>query len=74
MQTTGLDQLTRTLNDAQKALQDLDGELGKVSFNVTDPASIEAAIQEMERIVDQRLEVAPIRWTGTGVNYRSGPH
>jgi hypothetical protein len=51
----GLDKLTKTLDQAQKALKEIDGELGSVSFNPSDPASIEAAIQSVEMMVDERL-------------------
>ena len=52
---SGLDDLSRQLTDAQKALEALDGELGTVSFDPDDPASIEAAIQSVEAIIDERL-------------------
>ena len=52
---TGLDQLTRELDEAKKALAAVDGELGAVNFNPYDPASIEAAVQEVERMIDERL-------------------
>ena len=52
---TGLDNLSRQLTDAQRALESLDGELGTVSFNPNDPASVEAAIQSVEAIVGTRL-------------------
>ena len=51
----GLDELTRDLADAQKALSAIDGELGSVSFDPHDPGSIDAAIQEVERLVDEQL-------------------
>jgi len=51
----GLDKLTRDLEQAQKAMAAIDGELGSVSFDPEDPASIEAAVQEMERLIDERL-------------------
>lgn len=51
----GLDELTRNLEQAQKAMEELDGELGTVSFSPDDPASIEAAIQEVEKLIDERL-------------------
>ncbi len=51
---TGLDKLQRELAGAQRALSDLDGELGAVSFDPQDPASIEAAIQSVNQMVDQR--------------------
>jgi hypothetical protein len=52
---SGLDQLTHQLDEAQKALAELDGELGTVTFNPSDPASIEAAIQSVELLVDEKL-------------------
>lgn len=55
MKIKGLDQLTKNLDEAQKALAEIDGELGQVSFNPNDPASIEAAIQDIENIIDERL-------------------
>lgn len=51
----GLDKLNRDLEQAQKAIAAMDGELGTVGFNPEDPASIEAAIQEVERLIDERL-------------------
>ena len=51
----GLDKLTRELEAAQKALGELDGDLGSVSIDPHDPASIEAAIQEAARMVDERV-------------------
>lgn len=52
---TGLDKLTRDLEQAQKGMAGMDGELGTVNFNPHDPASIDAAVQEVERLVDERL-------------------
>jgi cell division protein ZapA (FtsZ GTPase activity inhibitor) len=51
----GLDKLTRDLDAAQKALGELNGELGSVSMDPHDPASIEAAIQEAARLIDERV-------------------
>jgi hypothetical protein len=51
----GLDQLTRNLEQAQKAMADMGDELGTVKFTPHDPASIDAAVQEVERLVDERL-------------------
>ena len=52
---TGLDSLQKTLSEAQIALEAVNGELGTLTFNPEDPASIEAAIAESERLVDGRL-------------------
>ncbi|HMP09509.1 hypothetical protein [Hydrogenophaga sp.] len=51
----GLDDLQRTLAEAQRALEAVNGELGTLSFNPEDPESVEAAIIESERLVDERL-------------------
>lgn len=52
---TGLDGLTKQLKEAEWALKGLDGTFGKVSFDPTDPASIEAAIIQVEAMIDERL-------------------
>jgi hypothetical protein len=52
---SGLAELQKTLSDAQFALEAANGELGTLTFNPQDPASIEAAIVEAERLVDERL-------------------
>ena len=52
---TGLDKLTRELEGAQKALAEIDGELGTVRFDPHDPASIEQAIRSMETMIDAKL-------------------
>ncbi|WP_313451040.1 hypothetical protein [Stutzerimonas kunmingensis] len=54
LKTTGLDKLQRDLKEAQHALSELDGELGTISFDPHDPGSIEAAIQSVCRMVDER--------------------
>ncbi len=51
----GLDNLTRQLEEAQKAFAELDGEIGTVNFDPSDPASIESAIKHMESMIDDRL-------------------
>lgn len=51
----GLGDLQKTLSEAQLALEAVNGELGTLSFNPDDPGSVEAAIAESERLVDQRL-------------------
>ncbi|KND21442.1 hypothetical protein ADZ37_01125 [Pannonibacter phragmitetus] len=51
----GFDKLSRQLEDAQKALAALDGELGTVSFTPDDPSSIESAIRRVEEMIDARV-------------------
>lgn len=52
---TGLDKVTDDLEEAQRALKELDGELVTIRFNPDGPASIEAAIQETARLLDEKL-------------------
>lgn len=52
---TGLNARSHHLEQAQKAIAGMDGELGTVKFNPLDPQSIDAAVQEIERLVDERL-------------------
>ena len=51
---TGLDQLTKQLEQAQAALDELDGELGEVNFDPHDPGSIESAIQKANGMLDAK--------------------
>ena len=53
----GLEKLQRDLEQAQVALERLDGELCSVSFDPNDPASIENAIQEVARVIDERVGI-----------------
>lgn len=57
--TSGFDQLQKTLGDAQKALGELNGTIAELRFDPKDPASVAAAIAEMESAVDAK--VAPYR-------------
>lgn len=51
----GLDQLQRELSEAQQAFGEIEGELGTVQFDSHDPGSIEAAIAQVNTMVDERL-------------------
>jgi hypothetical protein len=51
----GLDLLQRQLKDATRALEELDGELGTVQFDPHNPGSIEAAIQKVYGLVDEKV-------------------
>ena len=48
----GFDKLTRELQDAQRALNSLDGTIGTISI---DPANPGAAVREMERMIDNKV-------------------
>lgn len=54
MKITGLDKLTRKMDELSKFANDIDGHLGQVKFDPSDPGDIERAIAEMETMVDQR--------------------
>jgi len=51
---TGLDQLQRQVAEAQAAMSMLDGEVARLKFDPDDPASVEAAVRTMERMIDQK--------------------
>jgi SepF-like predicted cell division protein (DUF552 family) len=53
---TGLDELQRQFGDAQKAFEALDGEIGTLRFDPSEPGSIDAAIREMEEAIDVKAE------------------
>lgn len=53
---TGLDQLTKKTEQLSKFAQEIDGDLANVSFDPTDPVSIEAAIQEAHDAIDEKAE------------------
>ncbi|EKN5950106.1 hypothetical protein [Yersinia sp. 22-579] len=55
LKVTGLDNLQKNLKNAERVLKELDGELGVVNFNPNDPASIEAAIQSVNLMIDERI-------------------
>lgn len=51
---TGLDQLTKQLEQAQAAFEEFDGDLGEVNFDPHDPGSIESAIQKVNEMLDAK--------------------
>jgi len=51
----GLDKLNNDLENAAQALGELDGELGRVSFDPNDPASIDQAIRSVNSMIDERV-------------------
>ncbi|WP_208449621.1 MULTISPECIES: hypothetical protein [Burkholderia cepacia complex] len=55
----GLDKLKRQLEEVGRAFKLLDGDIAKVSIVPGDPASVQAAIRQMETVIDQKA--APYR-------------
>jgi hypothetical protein len=52
---TGLDKLQRDLEDAQRALRSLDGEIATIKFDRDDDGSGQRAIRQMETAVDKKV-------------------
>ena len=52
---SGLDDLQRDLENAQRALRTLDGSIAQLEFNPDDPASVNGAIREMETAIDRKV-------------------
>lgn len=55
----GLEKLTRELKAFEKAVASLDGELGTVNLDPSDPGSIERAIIEAEAMIDRKTAEYP---------------
>ncbi len=51
---TGLDALQRHLTEVQDAFAGLDGKIGTVAFDPSDAASVEEAVCQMERLIDEK--------------------
>lgn len=51
----GLNELTRKMDELQKATAALDGDITSVNFDPHDPQSIEIAVQQMEAAIDERV-------------------
>lgn len=56
LKITGLEKLEKEIKEAEQALSELEGELGVVNFDPHDPASIEAAIQSVNLMIDSRIQ------------------
>lgn len=52
---TGLDALTKKMDQLARFAEEMDGELATVAFDPTDPSSIETAVSEMEAAIDQKV-------------------
>jgi Mg/Co/Ni transporter MgtE len=55
MKFSGLDKLKKQIENIKNFAQNLDGEIGNVSFDPHDPESIENAISEMNSRIDERV-------------------
>jgi hypothetical protein len=55
----GLENMSKHLDQVSEAFGENEGVLGELRFDPNDPASIESAIQESERIIDERVAAYP---------------
>jgi len=55
MQIKGLDDLARKMEELEKAMAKLDGDITQVNFNPHDPESIQLAIQKVSDAIDERV-------------------
>lgn len=51
---TGLNELSKKIDDMAKFTKELDGEICKVSFDADDPGSIDRAIVQVEGVIDAK--------------------
>jgi hypothetical protein len=51
----GLNEFTKQLEGAAKALEGLGGDLCAVQFDPNDPSSVEAAVVKMEQAIDAKV-------------------
>jgi len=54
MKITGLDAIMKKTEQMSKFASEIDGELASVNFDPNDPASIEAAMQEINDAIDEK--------------------
>ncbi|CAI1528992.1 TPA: hypothetical protein ACSTLY_001926 [Serratia fonticola] len=57
LKITEFEKIQKNLKYAERVLGELGGELGVVNVNPHEPASIEAAIQSVNEIIDERIGV-----------------
>ena len=55
LKISGLTELTKQFEDAQRALHALDGNIATVKFNPNDEASVQVAIREMQTAIDSKM-------------------
>lgn len=55
IKVSGFDKLQKDMEQAQRAFDQIDGQIASVQFDPNDPESIEAAIQETYRIIDEKV-------------------
>lgn len=53
MKIAGLSKLQKDLEETQRALSKLDGRLGAVTFDASEPAAVQSAISQMEAMIDR---------------------
>jgi hypothetical protein len=56
MKITGFEAIKKKTNQMEKFAEEIDGELASVSFDPANPASIEAALQEISDVIDEKTK------------------
>jgi hypothetical protein len=56
MKITGLDAIMKKTEQMSKFASEIDGELASVSFDPSDPASIEAALLQVSDAIDEKTK------------------
>jgi hypothetical protein len=73
-QITGLGRLTSVLQELGDSIKQLNGKLCEVRFDPTNPGQVQAAIEQTERAIDERLSEFPdnplVRQLAAGVKQR----
>lgn len=55
MKLEGLDSVIQQMNELERAVSNLDGDLANLEFDPYDPQSIEQAVQELYAVIDKRV-------------------
>ena len=52
----GLDEMTNHLKELQSFMSEIDGDIGSVNFNAKDQDSVNQAIANMEKMIDEKAK------------------
>ena len=52
----GLDEMTNHLKELQSFMSEIDGDIGTVNFNAKDQDSVNQAIANMEKMIDEKAK------------------
>ena len=52
----GLDEMTNHLKELQSFMSEIDGDIGTINFNAKDQDSVNQAIANMEKMIDEKAK------------------